>query len=93
MLVKVARQLATWQFKKGLKKQRRKIFGDSEENDARKKKIQKRKEQMQPTMESRDGSYRRAENCEIAVNKGHHNVNSYPLRCCNFFGNAFSLVI
>ena len=35
-------------------------------------------------MQRGDGSYRRAENCETAVNKDHHNVASYPLRRCGF---------
>ena len=34
-------------------------------------------------MQSGDGSYRRAENCETAVSKGHLNVGSYLLRCCD----------
>ena len=44
-------------------------------------------------MERGDGSYRRAENCETAVNKGHHNVRSYPLRCSDFFDNIFPPLI
>ena len=44
-------------------------------------------------MQRGDGSYRRAENCETAVNKGHHNVGSYLLRCCGFFANAFPPLI
>ena len=35
-------------------------------------------------MERADGSFRRVENYETAVNKGHHNVSSYPLRYCDF---------
>ena len=73
-------------------KQRTKIFGGSGENETRKKKVQKKKEEMQP-MQRGDGSYRRAENYETAVNKGHHNVRSYPLRCCSFFFNAFTPLI
>ena len=38
-------------------------------------------------------SYRRAKNCEIAVNKGHHNADSYPLGCCGFFANALPPLI
>ena len=56
------------------------------------KESSKNKEEMQP-MERGDGSYRRAENCETAVNKGHHNVGSYPLRWCDFFTNAFPPLI
>ena len=41
-------------------------------------------------MQRGDGSYRKTENCETAVNKDHHNVGSYPLRYCGFFWNAFS---
>ena len=44
-------------------------------------------------MQRGDGSYRGAKNCETAVNKGHHNVDSYPLRCCGFFANAFPPLI
>ena len=44
-------------------------------------------------MERGDGSCRRAEDCDTAVNKGHHNVGSYRLRCCDFFANAFPLLI
>ena len=40
-------------------------------------------------MQRGDGSYRRAENCETAVNKGHQIVGSYSLRYCGFFSNAF----
>ena len=43
-------------------------------------------------MHSRDESYRRAKNCS-SVNKGHHNVSSYPLRLCDFFANAFPPLI
>ena len=44
-------------------------------------------------MQRRDGSYRGAKNCEAAVNKGYHNLGSYPLRCCGFFANAFPPLI
>ena len=44
-------------------------------------------------MERGGGSYRRAENWETAVNKGHHNVGSYPVGCCDFFANAFPPLI
>ena len=57
-----------------------KIFGGSGENETRKK----RGEEMEG-----DGSYIRAENCETAVNKVHHDVGSYPLRCCGNFANTF----
>ena len=40
-------------------------------------------------MQRGNGSYRRDENFETAVNKGNHNVGSYPLRCCDFLANAF----
>ena len=40
-------------------------------------------------MQRGDGSYRKAENCDTAVNKGPHNVGRYSLRCCGFFANAF----
>ena len=40
-----------------------------------------------------DISYRRGENCETAVNKGHHNIGSCPVRCCDFFANDFSPLI
>ena len=43
---------------------------------------------MQP-IERGDGSYRRAEHCVAAVNKGHHNAGSYPVRSCNFFAIVF----
>ena len=32
-------------------------------------------------MQTGDGSYKRAENCETAVSKGHLNIGSYLLRC------------
>ena len=44
-------------------------------------------------MQRGDESYRRVENCETAVNKGHHNVGRYSLRCCGFFANAFPPLI
>ena len=44
-------------------------------------------------MQKGDGSYGRAENFETAVNKGYHNVGSYPLRCCGFFANAYPPLI
>ena len=47
---------------------------------------------MQP-MQRGDGSYRRAENCGTAVNKGHHILGCYPLRYCDFFANAFPELI
>ena len=47
---------------------------------------------MQP-MQRGDGSYRRAENFKTTVNKGHHNVGTYQLRCCGIFDNAFPLLI
>ena len=47
---------------------RRKIFGGSGENETSKKKVQKKKEKMQP-MQREDGSYKRAENWKTAVNK------------------------
>ena len=56
------------------------------------KKVRNKKEEMQ-FMERGHGSYRRAENCETAVNKGHDNVGSYPLRCCDFFANVFPSLI
>ena len=40
-------------------------------------------------MQGGDGSYRRAENCETTVNKGHDNVGSCPLRRCGFFASSF----
>ena len=40
-------------------------------------------------MERADGSFRRVEYCETAVNKGHHNVGSYPLRYCDFLPMLF----
>ena len=44
-------------------------------------------------MQRGDGTFRRAGNCETAVTKGHHNVGSYPLKCCGFFANAFAPLI
>ena len=45
-------------------------------------------------MQREDKSYRRAENFETAVNKGHHNIgnDNSPLRCCGFFANALPLL-
>ena len=43
---------------------------------------------MQP-MQKEDVSYKKAENCETAVNKGHYNVGSCSLRYYDFFTNAF----
>ena len=44
--MKVASQLATWQFKEGKteKKQRRKTFGSNRENKKRKKQVRKKEE-------------------------------------------------
>ena len=39
--------------------------------------------------EEMEVSYRRAENCETVVSKGHLNVGNYPLRCCGILTNAF----
>ena len=39
-------------------------------------------------MQRGDGSYRKSENCETAVNKFHHNVGKYLLRCCGIFTNV-----
>ena len=44
-------------------------------------------------MQGGDGSYRRVENYVTAVNKDHHNVGSYPVRFCDFFGIAFPPLI
>ena len=43
---------------------------------------------MQP-MQREDGSYKKAKNCETAVNKGNNNIGSCPLRYCDFFTNVF----
>ena len=57
-----------------------------------KRKLERKKEEMQ-TMQRGYESYRRGENCETAVNKGHHNVGSHLLRCCGFFINVFTSLI
>ena len=44
-------------------------------------------------MERGNGSQGRVENYEPAINKGHHNVGSYPLRCCDLIANAFPPLI
>ena len=85
MLIK---QLATSQFK-GVyrKKEKKNIWWEGRKWD-KEKESSKEKKEMQP-IERGDGSYRRAEHCVAAVNKGHHNAGSYPVRSCNFFAIVF----
>ena len=63
MLIKVASYVTV---QGRFKRNRRKIFGGSGENETRIEKVRKKKEEMHP-MQRGDRNYRRPENCENAA--------------------------